>query len=72
MRRRKNNPLYVGDPGVGKTTIVEGLVLKIIEGSVPSALRSSIIYALDLGSLLAGTPATEVILKREKIYNKSN
>ncbi|NEV49116.1 AAA family ATPase [Wolbachia pipientis] len=55
LRRRKNNPLYVGDPGVGKTTIVEGLVLKIIEGSVPSALRSSIIYALDLGSLLAGT-----------------
>ncbi|MDM8335323.1 AAA family ATPase [Wolbachia pipientis] len=55
LRRRKNNPLYVGDPGVGKTTIVEGLVLKIIEGSVPSALRASIIYALDLGSLLAGT-----------------
>ncbi|CAG5057206.1 unnamed protein product [Parnassius apollo] len=55
LRRRKNNPLYIGDPGVGKTTIVEGLVLKIIEGSVPSALRSSIIYALDLGSLLAGT-----------------
>ncbi|MFP3033486.1 MAG: AAA family ATPase [Wolbachia sp.] len=55
LRRRKNNPLYVGEPGVGKTTIVEGLVLKIIEGSVPSALRSSIIYALDLGSLLAGT-----------------
>ncbi|NSM57029.1 AAA domain-containing protein, partial [Wolbachia endosymbiont of Atemnus politus] len=55
LRRRKNNPLYVGDPGVGKTTIVEGLVLKIIEGSVPSVLRSSIIYALDLGSLLAGT-----------------
>ncbi|WP_168464663.1 AAA family ATPase [Wolbachia endosymbiont of Ctenocephalides felis wCfeT] len=54
-RRRKNNPLYVGDPGVGKTTIVEGLVLKIIEGNVPNLLRSSIIYALDLGSLLAGT-----------------
>ncbi|MDR2831557.1 MAG: AAA family ATPase [Rickettsiales bacterium] len=55
LRRRKNNPLYVGEPGVGKTTIVEGLVLKIIEGSVPNTLRSSIIYALDLGSLLAGT-----------------
>ncbi|WP_395463258.1 AAA family ATPase [Wolbachia endosymbiont of Cantharis cryptica] len=55
LRRRKNNPLYVGDPGVGKTTIVEGLVLKIIEGSVPNTLRSSIIYALDLGALLAGT-----------------
>ncbi len=55
LRRRKNNPLYVGDPGVGKTTIVEGFVLEIIEGSVPSALRTSIIYALDLGSLLAGT-----------------
>ncbi|MCM1001468.1 MAG: AAA family ATPase [Wolbachia endosymbiont of Melophagus ovinus] len=55
LRRRENNPLYVGDPGVGKTTIVEGLVLKIIEGSVPNALRSSTIYALDLGALLAGT-----------------
>ncbi|QKX01429.1 AAA domain-containing protein [Wolbachia endosymbiont of Cruorifilaria tuberocauda] len=55
LRRRKNNPLYVGNPGVGKTTIVEGLVLKIIEGSVPNLLSSSIIYALDLGSLLAGT-----------------
>ncbi len=55
LRRRKNNPLYVGDPGVGKTTIVEGLVLKVIEGSVPNVLRSSVIYALDLGSLLAGT-----------------
>jgi ATP-dependent Clp protease ATP-binding subunit ClpA len=54
LRRRKNNPLYVGDPGVGKTTIVEGLVLRIIEGSVPS-LKSSVIYSLDLGSLLAGT-----------------
>nr|WP_246228183.1 hypothetical protein [Wolbachia endosymbiont of Litomosoides brasiliensis] len=55
LRRRKNNLLYVGDSGVGKTTIVEGLVLRIVEGSVPNALRSSTIYALDLGSLLAGT-----------------
>lgn len=55
LRRRKNNPLYIGDPGVGKTTIVEGLALRIIEGNVPSILRSCIIYALDLGSLLAGT-----------------
>ncbi|MGL9703155.1 AAA family ATPase [Wolbachia endosymbiont of Cimex lectularius] len=55
LRRRENNSLYVEDPGIGKTTIVEGLVLKIIEGSVPSALRSSTIYALDLGALLAGT-----------------
>ncbi len=54
-RRRKNNPLYIGDPGVGKTTIVEGLVLRIIEGNVPNALKSSIVYALDLGALLAGT-----------------
>ncbi|MDN5247926.1 MAG: AAA family ATPase [Wolbachia endosymbiont of Tyrophagus putrescentiae] len=55
LRRRKNNPLYIGDPGVGKTTIVEGLVLKIIEGDVPSILKSSVIYALDMGLLLAGT-----------------
>lgn len=54
-RRRKNNPLYVGEPGVGKTTIVEGLVLKIIEGNVPNQLKSCVVYALDLGLLLAGT-----------------
>ncbi|OEY86373.1 ATP-dependent Clp protease ATP-binding subunit ClpA [Wolbachia pipientis] len=54
-RRRKNNPLYIGEPGVGKTTIVEGLVLKIIEGNVPSTLKSNVVYALDLGLLLAGT-----------------
>lgn len=55
LRRRKNNPLYIGDPGVGKTTIVEGLALRIIEGNIPDVLKSSVIYALDLGSLLAGT-----------------
>lgn len=55
LRRRKNNPLYIGDPGVGKTTIVEGLVLRIVEGNVPNMLKSSVIYALDLGALLAGT-----------------
>src|SRR5918997_1038534 len=54
-RRSKNNPLYVGDPGVGKTAIAEGLARKIIEGDVPEVLKDSVIYALDMGALLAGT-----------------
>ncbi len=54
-RRTKNNPLYVGDPGVGKTAIAEGLARKIVEGVVPDVLADATIYALDMGSLLAGT-----------------
>jgi ATP-dependent Clp protease ATP-binding subunit ClpA len=54
-RRSKNNPLYVGDPGVGKTAIAEGLARKIIEGDVPDVLKPAVIYSLDMGALLAGT-----------------
>src|SRR5579871_2100645 len=54
-RRQKNNPLFVGDPGVGKTAIAEGLARKIIKSEVPEVLRGSIIYALDMGALIAGT-----------------
>ena len=54
-RRRKNNPVYVGEPGVGKTAIAEGLALKIQRGEVPEALKASEVYALDMGALLAGT-----------------
>ncbi|HEX5645261.1 MAG TPA: AAA family ATPase, partial [Erythrobacter sp.] len=54
-RRSKNNPLYVGDPGVGKTAIAEGLARKIVEGDVPEVLRDAVIYSLDMGALLAGT-----------------
>ena len=54
-RRSKNNPLYVGDPGVGKTAIAEGLARKIVEGDVPEVLAEAVIYSLDMGSLLAGT-----------------
>ncbi len=54
-RRRKNNPLLVGEAGVGKTAIAEGLALKIIEDKVPDVLKGSVIYSLDLGSLVAGT-----------------
>jgi ATP-dependent Clp protease ATP-binding subunit ClpA len=54
-RRRKNNPVYVGDPGVGKTAMAEGLALKIHEGKVPEPIRALTLYSLYLGALLAGT-----------------
>jgi ATP-dependent Clp protease ATP-binding subunit ClpA len=54
-RRRKNNPIYVGEPGVGKTAIAEGLALKIHLGEVPEAISSAQVYALDMGAVLAGT-----------------
>jgi len=54
-RRRKNNPLFVGEAGVGKTALAEGLAKRIVDGEVPEVLSESTIYSLDLGSLLAGT-----------------
>ena len=54
-RRSKNNPLYVGDPGVGKTAIAEGLARRIVNGDVPEVLQEAVIYSLDMGTLLAGT-----------------
>ncbi|HEY8596055.1 MAG TPA: ATP-dependent Clp protease ATP-binding subunit ClpA [Devosiaceae bacterium] len=54
-RRSKNNPIYVGDAGVGKTAIAEGLARNIVEGKVPEVLKESVVYALDMGALLAGT-----------------
>ncbi|MBM3535113.1 MAG: ATP-dependent Clp protease ATP-binding subunit ClpA [Alphaproteobacteria bacterium] len=54
-RRTKNNPLYVGDPGVGKTAIAEGLARRIVQGEVPEVLKDATIFALDMGALLAGT-----------------
>jgi len=54
-RRRKNNPLLVGDPGVGKTAIAEGLARKIVQGETPDVLSGATIYSLDMGALLAGT-----------------
>jgi ATP-dependent Clp protease ATP-binding subunit ClpA len=55
QRRRKNNPIYVGDPGVGKTALVEGLALRIAKGEVPEPFRRAKVFRLDLGALLAGT-----------------
>ncbi|MFD2239022.1 ATP-dependent Clp protease ATP-binding subunit ClpA [Aureimonas populi] len=54
-RRSKNNPLYVGDPGVGKTAIAEGLAKRIVDGDVPEVLADATIFSLDMGTLLAGT-----------------
>lgn len=54
-RRRKNNPIYVGDPGVGKTAVAEGLALKIFNGEIPEILEGTEVFALDIGALLAGT-----------------
>ncbi len=54
-RRRKNNPLFVGEPGVGKTAMVEGLALRVSQGAVPELLKDSELYTLDMGALLAGT-----------------
>ena len=54
-RRRKNNPLLVGEAGVGKTAIAEGLAWRIVKGDVPEILQKSSVYSLDMGALLAGT-----------------
>ncbi|MCK9373537.1 MAG: ATP-dependent Clp protease ATP-binding subunit ClpA [Sulfuricurvum sp.] len=54
-RRKKNNPLLIGEPGVGKTAIAEGLALRLVEGDVPDLLRDAELFALDLGAMLAGT-----------------
>jgi ATP-dependent Clp protease ATP-binding subunit ClpA len=54
-RRRTNNPLLVGEPGVGKTALAEGLALRIHQGDVPEPLKDATVYALDLGALVAGT-----------------
>jgi ATP-dependent Clp protease ATP-binding subunit ClpA len=70
-RRTKNNPLYVGDPGVGKTAIAEGLALRIYEGAVPEILSTAVIYALDMGQLLAGTRYRGDFEERLKAVMKS-
>ena len=69
-RRRKNNPLYVGEAGVGKTAMAEGLALRIVKKEVPEVLLDSTIYALDLGSLLAGTKYRGDFEKRLKAVIK--
>ena len=69
-RRRKNNPLLVGEAGVGKTAIAEGLAWRIVEGQVPEIIQDSVIYSLDIGSLLAGTKYRGDFEKRFKAILK--
>lgn len=69
-RRRKNNPLLVGEAGVGKTAIAEGLAWRIVEGQVPDVIQDSVIYSLDIGSLLAGTKYRGDFEKRFKAILK--
>jgi ATP-dependent Clp protease ATP-binding subunit ClpA len=69
-RRRKNNPLLVGEAGVGKTAIAEGLAWRIVEGQVPEVIQDSVIYSLDIGSLLAGTKYRGDFEKRFKTILK--
>jgi len=65
-RRRKNNPLFVGDPGVGKTAIAEGLAWRIVQGTVPSYMKEAVIYSLDIGSLMAGAKFRGDVVERLK------
>src|SRR3546814_8120725 len=65
-RRRKNNPLYVGEAGVGKTALAEGLARRSVEGDVPEVLKEAVIYSLDLGALVAGTKYRGDVEKRER------
>ncbi|MFW7523104.1 ATP-dependent Clp protease ATP-binding subunit ClpA [Vibrio ostreicida] len=69
-RRRKNNPLLVGEAGVGKTAIAEGLAWRIVEGQVPEIIKNSVIYSLDIGALLAGTKYRGDFEKRFKAILK--
>lgn len=69
-RRRKNNPLLVGESGVGKTAIAEGLARRIVQGDVPEVIADCTIYSLDIGSLLAGTKYRGDFEKRFKALLK--
>lgn len=67
-RRKKNNPILVGEPGVGKTAIAEGLALEIANNNVPSILKDSKVFSLDMGSMLAGTKYRGDFEKKLKLF----
>ncbi len=70
VRKNKNNPILIGDPGVGKTAIVEGLALRITQGQVPEILKDAVVYSLDMGALLAGTKFRGEFEERLKLLLK--